>query len=414
NNSTNNSASVYQGFTADGNAGSAISGATATINQGKNNAGDVAPAGSEARDNKAVIQQTADDNTADINQGGGTGYYTTAAGKSVGSEATINQSVIGNQGYIWQGTESGNSQGSKGSLTQSGADNEGYIFQGLAGSDIGSTANITQAGSNGNAYVLQGQVATSTNNVATINQTANANGTEAGIYQGFGSLSTSTDDKASITQGGTGTQYAQIVQGGGSTAGGKATSLRNEATITQADNSTDNQARISQGRFDSNVADVTVNAEDNDATIEQSGTGNNAAIDQGRPTNITTAGGALVTGGVSIGSVASIKQSGGNSNNGVLTQAGESNGASLVQTGSTNQARLYQNSTGTTGNDATITQMGNNNILRGSATGEFALQSGNANTLMLQQTNAMGGAGNIANVNQVGSSNGATISQSNQ
>ena len=232
----------------------------------------------------------------------------------------------------------------------------------------------------------------------------------AEIYQGFGSLSTSTDDKGSITQGGTGTttlpngrrsQFAQIVQGGGSSTGGSATSLRNEATITQADGSIDNQARVSQGRFDSDVANIPVNAQDNDATIDQSGTGNNATIDQGRPTNIIAAEGGLVTGGISIGSTASIEQLG-NTNTGVLTQAGESNGASLRQTGSTNEARLYQNSTGSTGNDAVITQEGNNNVLRGSATGPFALQSGNANTLMVQQTSVASGVGNIANQRQLG------------
>ncbi len=127
---------------------------------------------------------------------------------------------------------------------------------------------------------------------------------------------------------------------------------------------------------------------------------------------IQTADAEIKTLASSTNSDASITQDG-SKNTGILTQAGTSNGATLGQTGNNNQARLYQNSTGATGNDATITQSGDNNILRGSAPGSYALQSGNANTLMVQQTSVANGVGNIANVNQVGNGNSSSVIQSN-
>ncbi len=301
--------------------------------------------------------------------------------------------------------------GSHATLTQIGTGNTGDIVQGglQYGKDMGSTATLTQRGTVSAATIAQGFLGvTSGGNEATITQTADANSAEAFVYQGFGGNSTSTHDKATITQGGSGDNYAQVVQGTSANVG-TANSNDNVATITQADGTSNSEALIDQGR------DAGGSAQGNTATIDQqSGNLNKALVSQGRAeggpgsfVSITTADGAVITGASSINSVGSVTQSG-TSNKGLLYQAGTSNGATMNQNGNSNEARLYQNSTGATGNDAMISQTGNGNILRGSATGSFAQQSGDANTLNVTQ-NSTGGSGHTANVNQMGMGN--TITQ---
>ena len=428
NTSKDNVGRVYQGF-ADNTTLQPLTGitsSTATINQGKAVPTDVSFTSgvtAESLNNEATIVQTADNNKATINQGA-TGDLepdgAISAGRSVGSKATVNQSNTGNTATVNQGVESGESLGSMATVTQTGTGNTSRIDQGglQNGHDNGSKGTISQAGTNSLARIFQSYLGVGSNgNEATITQTANANGANASIYQAFGGNSTSSNDKAEIMQGGTGTNLAQIVQGTSANVG-TASSSGNMAMITQADGTSNNEARISQGRDDLG------SAIDNKATIKQvSGNGSAAFISQGRAIssvdvrgvafNFTDGTGAtLTTGAKSTSSTASITQDG-STNTGLLFQADGTgtggNMATLIQTGSTNAARLYQEGTKQT---STITQTGNNNTLDGGAANSFATQLGDTNTATVMQTSAMGSAGNMAHLMQAGSGNNAMITQS--
>lgn len=416
NTSRDNTGKIYQGF-ADDNVLQPLTGvnsSTATINQGKTNPGDMnftPGVAAESVSNTATVTQTADNNRALIGQGTTISDINgTSTGRSAGSIATIVQSAAGNTAEIEQGAQSGESRASKGTITQTGTGNFGTILQGVLnfGLDNGGEATITQAGTNGSvAYIQVGILGVATSSTATINQTSASNNTDAYIYQAFGGNSTSTNDKAGITQGGTGDNFAQIVQGSAPSVG-TASSSGNSATITQGDGTSNSEALINQGRDDLGSA---IN---NVAVINQvSGNLNNALISQGRAVAIINgAGSEINTGVVSTGSSATVTQDGNNNTGNIYQADGAGTGgnmATLMQTGNMNTAKLYQEGTAL---KATITQMGDMNVLDGGVAGSVATQMGTNNTATVMQTSAAGGPGNVAHLMQSGSGNNASIIQS--
>ncbi|MBO0948595.1 beta strand repeat-containing protein [Fibrella forsythiae] len=474
NTSSGNTGSVYQGFVAPGTMSSAVKGNQATINQGRTAASDpnyTVGVAAESINNRAAIQQTADGNNGRISQGA-TGDVDSdgaiSAGRSAGSQAQLTQSGANNTGTIDQGVESGNAIGSQATLNQSGTNNKGEIVQaGLNYAvDNGSTATIIQEGTNAGrtidagraadvgAGIYQGFVGTTTGNTASIHQTANSNDSEARIYQAFGGNATSAGDQGTIMQGGL-NNFAQIVQSSTPYTGAAATGSGNQGFITQVDGTSENDARMDQGRSEDGTG---ATATDNVGRINQSGNNSNAAISQGRIYFVDADGndvqlGAqdasetnLALGNSSVRNDARIDQVGGTAQNANISQSGTDNDATItqtdgsmkrgviVQTGGSanaratitqnenvtnNNASIYQiggtdvNGSGI-GNDAGITQGGGSfneaHVRQGAQSGPVSndntatmTQNGNYNEARLRQTNS----NNMATVMQTGGSSSA-------
>lgn len=251
------------------------------------------------------------------------------------------------------------------------------------------TATLNQVG--GNQSSLQNQIGTS--QLSTITQTqgsATNTGNAAYTYQAGTVLNTATirqingaqNSEAQIWQGyqtatSTGvsrTNTAIIEQAGDGTAAGVSTG--NDAFIYQLGES--NLATVLQGP---SVTNSTV-------TIDQltSGTANEALVLQGR------VAGQLVVGGPYDNNAATI------------TQRGTSNKAYMQQIGS--------------GNTVTLTQTGTQNEIRGLAGSPYGLESyakqiGDNNSLTIIQTNAPGTGGYVQAIEQVGNGNTNIIIQTN-
>lgn len=174
-----------------------------------------------------------------------------------------------------------------------------------------------------------------------------------------------------------------------------ASSFGSTANITQA--GAGNQATITQFDFLAfNTATVAQNGYSNQATIDQTlGSNDRATINQ----DLSSTGGS--------GNMAAIKQG-----SATIGDFSNNNVATITQNYSYNQARLEQAGNN---NRGTLTQTGDFNIIQnGTGTaGSFAQQLGNSNTLTVLQDS--GGAApyvpNVANVNQMGNGNAATINQ---
>jgi hypothetical protein len=416
NNSVSNTAFVYQGFTGMNVVGTAVNNATALINQGKTNASDVSygPSVAESVGNTASITQTASTVSATINQGATVdidGDGAISAGRSDGSSAMIAQSATGNTASVNQGVESGEAIQSKASISQTNINNTADITQGglSAGSDQGSSGMIVQNGKTSFAQIVQGFNGASNNDQATITQTsATQNGT-ADIYQGFGGGSYSSNDKASITQGGTG-NTSRIVQNAGVTVSGESNGRDNMATITQADVISNSRARIDQGYAENGAI---LQANRNMATITQSAGANlSARIGQGK-LSLTDASGSTISlsglNGVAVVLSGTIS----NDNNATITQAGGDNhNANIYQTGRFNTAAVNQN--GGSGSQSLIIQTANSQRAMASINQTSTGTGNSATILQFAGSNAdgQGQYGNMASISQVsGSGNVAFIQQ---
>jgi hypothetical protein len=460
NNSVSNTAFVMQGFTGQNVIGSAVNNAVATVNQGRTSAGDASFGVSvpESVGNTAMITQTASNVTATVNQGAtvdADGDGAISAGRSDGSSGIIAQSATGNTATINQGAESGEAIQSKATITQTNINNTANVYQGALsqGSDQGSTATVVQNGKNSLVQVYQGFNGASNNSTATITQNSTTQNGTADIFQGFGGGSYSSNDKGTITQGGTGniTRIAQNSAGDQGESNGR----DNTATITQADVVTNSRARVDQGY--TLLAGQILQTNRNTATISQSaGTNLSARIGQSSltlrdvstsisGTTITLNGlnGTPVTlaGSVSNDNTASITQSGGDNHNANLYQTGRFNTAAITQSaGNASQALIIQtansqraqaiinqSSTGT-GNAATILQFAGSNADGVGAYGNTAMInqiSGSNNVAFVQQglqgvatssndNSAMitqNGSNNFARFLQVGNNNMVNITQ---
>jgi len=415
-----NTAQIFQGDDTRGGTQvgtiSEVSNNTAIVTQGKSSPTDpnyaTQPATSVS--NTAIVSQFSDANNAIISQGGLSNFYNPALGRATNSSATILQKAGtgGHDAQIYQGTEGGQSNRDQASIIQIGTTNSATSVQGVAtaGPINGSTDDvivINQSGSLGTVLVTQGQVGVASSSTGTVTQTSASVSGTAYIFQGFGAYDYSSNDKAGITQGGN-TNFAQIVQGGATDLVSGAVSSGNSATITQADETSNGEALINQGRDGGS-------ATGNTASINQiSGNLNTALISQGREVSVMDGTGAMIlTNATVTNSTATVTQSGDN-NIGRLYQAGSGHIATLTQTGSIggsgNSTLLYQ-----VGADgvATISQTGNGNVLDGGVAGSVAIQNGIGNTLTVTQTQTGSGAANVAHLNQSGNMNTIVVTQNN-
>jgi hypothetical protein len=446
NNAVSNTAFVYQGFTSQGVTSAAVNNASATIFQGKVNAGDVSTGSAvpEAVGNTAVITQTASNVTASIAQGSGSLIpgFSTNPGRADGVDARITQSATLTIARIDQGTGNGEAIGSKATVTQTATNQLAQITQGFGalGSDQGSTATVVQNGASGvagsNAYISQGVNGATDQSQASITQTGSVANANAQIFQSvnlFGAGGTySSGDKASITQSGQGVA-ASITQNGRNTAGGGESNGRdNNATITQGAGVVGNAgvtASIGNNGFDINgaatgVAVISQGASQggdilqtnrNAATISQvAGTGLRAKVQQGglgatftdaagNGFGLTGLNGTPVTlvGTIANDNSASITQTSGDNHNANIFQNGRFNSATVTQqNGNAHQALIIQTA----------------NSQRASATiNQTSSGTGNAATILQfagSNADGQGAFGNIATINQVaGSSNVAFVQQ---
>ncbi|GAB3507537.1 hypothetical protein GCM10027341_42250 [Spirosoma knui] len=459
NGSVNNDAFIFQGFSGQNISDGAVTGAVATISQGRTNAGDVSFSNygsiAESISNIATITQLASNVNATINQGttdNVDGDAAISAGRSEASTASILQSAVNNLAAIRQGVESGEALGSSAAIVQTNVDNTAEIVQGalFLGSDNGSTAGITQAGQSSAAVIAQGYNGQSDGDQATINQgSSTLNGT-ANIYQAFGGGSYSTGDIATINQNGQ-NNFAQVVQNSATGLNGQSNGRDNTATITQANGVTNSSALIDQGRTSLATNEV-VQANRNTATIDQT-TGNNlnARISQGKSTvedaagntiALTDIGGqAFTIGLLSNDNTGSITQSGGVDHNAVIAQQGRFNTGTINQSAGSGsfgliiqssgsiraRAEINQSSTGS-GNQATILQFTGSNADGVSAFGNQAIINqinGSNNIAFLQQGRAtdiqssndnfitltQNGSNNVTRFLQQGNNNFADITQ---
>lgn len=227
---------------------------------------------------------------------------------------------------------------------------------------INSQATVLQSGQNLKSTIVQHYAV---NDVAITDQTGASN--NATITQGNGS------------QGST-NSYAYIQQ---YSAFGP-----QDATISQLGDNNNAQIYQSNGAGPNNVA-----------TVTQNGNNNIGFLDQSDFSTVSTTG--------------SINQVG-NSNSAYLQQRGggpftSGSSASIAQNGNSNYANLTQY--GGANNQAVIGQTGGFNVVTG-VTGSSGLQVGANNLLTVTQSSLAGGPGQYAQVQQLGTGNVGTISQS--
>jgi hypothetical protein len=466
NNSVSNTAFVYQGFSSAGVTATAVNNAVATIQQGKNSAGDVSTGAAtpEAVGNTAVITQTASNVTAQIFQGGITGVG--SVGRADGNRASISQTTVNNAAQINQGVDGGESIQAQAAISQANTANVSTfasIFQGVgaSGSNQGGIATISQAGSGFAtvATINQGYYSSVDGSQASITQSSSVVDGIATINQGLGTFGTaggsySTNDKAAITQGGS-ANSALINQNGTDqvAATGQSNGRDNNATIAQAAAVSNSFAVIDQGYV--SVAGSVLQTNRNTASVTQSaGTGHLARISQGRVgtpedalNNTLVLPGSLngvavtLVGTVTNDNTASVTQSSGTNHNANVFQNGRFNTASVTQAnGNAHQAlvvqtansqrasaTISQTSTGT-GNAATIYQFAGSNADGQGAFGNIASISqmaGSNNIAFIQQglpgastssndnvaSVTQNGSGNFARFLQVGNNNMVNITQ---
>lgn len=326
-------------------------------------------------------------NSASLSQSGtGNSSSTTQIGNA--QTAVISQNGTGNVNV----NEQFSVYGQQVNVTQTGLTNSAFTFQ----NDNAGPSNLINITQNGTG---------SGGNMATVNQsdfwTINALATV--VQDGQGNMAeinqlSSLNDIASITQVGSG-QVAEINQGNG---GAPFSSQSNVAVIEQYSTFGPQYALINQLGVN-NDAYVYQNADagpNNFGTINQTGDNNYALIDQSDFSTISTTGTITQMGN---SNVAALYQRDG----GPFTSGSEAN---ISQMGDSNTARLQQ--TGGANNQADITQTGDFNMVQG-ISGSVAMQIGDNNTLTVTQSSFVGGPGQTANVQQMGSGNTGTITQSN-
>jgi hypothetical protein len=441
NNSVNNSAYIFQGYSGPGLKETSVDDATAQIQQGRTSSTDVSAGSSvvgEAVGNSARIVQTASEVKASIGQGG-IPFDDNTAGRAEASTALIVQSAVQTQALIYQGAGGGESIGSQARITQAAAANSAFIYQGVLGlgSSNQSMATINQMSTGGGtnaATIVQGYNGAAEKDQATITQTGTATTSSAQILQGNAAGSYSSADAAAITQLGKGS-LATINQNGinlfSNNTSGQSNGRDNTASISQGTGVVGNSAFTTNGAGGFTVMPtatgvalidqgVAVNGQTllinrNTATLNQAtGTGLRAHIAQGQagvPLN-DAAGNTLpllgltniavsLAGTITNDNVASIQQLAGNNHNANIFQNGRFNTAMVSQAnGNAHQALIVQ-TTNSQRASATISQTstGTNN----SAT---ILQFAGSNA------DGVGSYGNKATINQVaGSSNVAFVQQ---
>ena len=414
NGSVNNKASVNQGFV-NNNAGMPITNSTATINQGKLNAGDASASAAlaESIGNTANITQSVSNVQAVISQGS-SGLFGEPPGRAEGSTAGITQNAV-NTGFvaaILQGIDSGESIGSRATITITGENNTlGGIAQGAGtgGLDNGSTASISMAGTTSQAIIQQGTFGQSDGDGATITQSSAVQNGSAQIYQGNGANTFSRNDKATINQ--TGQNNQSLVQQNSTSffGTGQSNGSDNIATVMQTNGVSNVLGNINQGVSNGGG---TAQAVRNQATLTQSsGTGHFAYIGQGTDDDggadlatqdgTNAPGATAVLGLIANDNMATITQSGGNNMTARVLQSGRNNLGTIIQSaGSNSTAQIVQTSNSRFGR-AVITQSssGNNNL---------------AQAFQFAGTNAdgRGAYGNEIEISQVGTgSNNTAIAQ---
>ncbi len=418
NNSVSNTALVMQGFTGQNVIGNAVNNATAQIQQGKNNAGDVVLPGStvnpETVGSTAVITQTASNVTATINQGAIFGSPPTS-GRADGVDARINQSAVQTVATISQGVIGGEAIGSKAVINQSATNQIASIAQGsgVSGSDNQSTATITQSGASGvgasSAQIVQGNGGASDRDQATITQSAAVANATAIINQGQGAGSYSSGDVATIAQSGQ-NLVATVAQN--SATAGQANGRDNTATLTQGANMTNGIAVINQG-VSATAGDV-LQTNRNTATVSQvAGINSRAKVQQGGlgGTFTDAAGGAFTLNGLN-GTPVALVGTVANDNTGTITQtSGDNHNANIFQNGRFNTATVSQ----ANGNahQALIIQTANSQ--RASATiSQTSTGTGNSATILQfagSNADGQGQFGNIASISQISGSNNVAFVQ---
>ncbi|MBC8155022.1 MAG: hypothetical protein H7Z72_19180 [Bacteroidetes bacterium] len=309
-------------------------------------------------------------NTSTITQTGDSQGGNSATIKQIGtSNATATQVGHNNNTTIDQINNGGRSGLS--------FENNATVNQGVGGAAFDNTANITQRGHT---------------NTGTATQIGSSH--EAFIDQ----QSALTNGKATIDQSGT-NHFASIVQNG-------STVPPSSPGATDNGNFGPNMATVIQSGADQ-IAFVTQLTDGNTAMVEQSGTSNDARVNQG------TAG---ETPGSAGDHKALVQQLGTNGDT-FIEQTGRANEAKTYQTANDNRIEVRQ-SNGLNvaamsqqdgdSNRANITQSGNNNVLKG-LSDEYGRQSGSLNQFTSSQTGGFGtillgqtGVNNMANVTQSG------------
>ncbi len=246
------------------------SGNIARVKQGENEEQYLPP--SSARDNTATLTQSGDKNRGSIRQG-------TDVSAAEDNTAVLTQTGEDNLAEIVQGASGGNAKNNTATLTQNGDNNGASILQSVSESNArGNAATLTQNGGDNEASIEQGSLGRARDNAATINQ--NGNNNQAKIYQS--SISgLAEDNTAALTQNGDNNK-AEIFQSSGFIV------VRNEdgniegEEVDDADNAFRSTAVVSQQGDDHYAAAIQAGADDL-ISIQQSGTGNFALVNQGAP-----------------------------------------------------------------------------------------------------------------------------------
>jgi hypothetical protein len=326
-------------------------------------------------------------NSATLSQSGtGNASYT----NQVGDAQTAVVSQTGNGNYNYNEQFSYYSQLTN--VEQIGNGNAAYTYQ---NDDAGpaNLINVYQNGDNNLAVATQSSFYT-WYSAAYIQQVGVGN---EGYVQQLGT----TNDVAVIDQYG---YYGRgyIYQGDGS---GFYSSSNSLAYIQQYSNFGPQYAVIYQ-LGDNNTAYTLQNADagpDNYAYVVQNGNNNFALVDQSDFYTWYTTGYISQTGN---GNVAALYQR--DAGNGQFTT---NSVAYIIQNGDGNYATFQQS--GGANNYAYMTQTGDGNLIQGVST-SYGVQLGDNNSLVISQTNNYGaGYGQVANVQQLGSGNVGSITQSN-
>ncbi|GAB3784758.1 hypothetical protein GCM10028818_45050 [Spirosoma horti] len=276
-------------------------------------------------------------------------------------------------------------------------------------------ANVTQTGLTNTANTYQNADA-GPGNFITVNQ----NGTGVGGNKALVDQSNfwTINSQATVLQNGQNLQ-SRVVQLGAQNDVAKTDQVgaSQNATINQGNgnfqSSTNSSAYIQQYS----------NFGPQDATINQLGDNNNAQIYQSNnagPNNVATVNqnGNNNIGFLDQSDFATVSTTGfisqvGNGNQAYLQQRGggaftSGSSATIGQTGNSNFANLTQY--GGINNQAAISQTGDQNIVTG-ISGSSALQIGASNSLTVTQASLVGGPGQYAQVQQLGTGNVGTINQ---
>ena len=425
---------------------SAFYNGTSTITQGADSGESI---GSRATLIISGENNLGENNLTNNNRLGGIIQGSGPTGLDNGSTANITQAGRTSSAYISQGNY-GQTESDQATINQSSTvqDSWAEIYQALGAksSSRNDQATILQTGQRNFALIYQNSgfstVVKGSDNVATINQINDIINSQVSINQGVTSGSVPAQairNQATVNQISGNRQYASIGQGTSGPSGIVPISLTplsgpdavlgliaidNRATITQSGSGYHNATILQSGR--NNVGTINQsNGSYNTATIIQTANSRfaSAIINQSSSGSFNIArafqfAGSNADGRGGFGNQIEINQIGTGSYNTAIAQQGfqgatdasNDNFIRFTQNGSSNTAKLYQQGNN---NFADVTQNGNGNVFKGEGDSSYASQIGYGNRLTLVQ-NAGPNGGQVFSYTQIGNNNTQVVTQSPQ